>query len=177
MRGQFGVGDSWFSSAPFFQGKYLAGKKKKAGKKRASGAARRKHVLEEKLPASQKELRKNQRAKRNKEINQRNLREKIAAGQHHSKIVMTIDELGKLDSEIKKIKVGDFTREHQAKYMTRLGALRTRLDAQFKLLNKYLPDLRSIEFREGEEGNPFATAAAAWASALQLGLDDGSDSN
>lgn len=101
---------------------------------------------------------------RNQKINQQLLREKIAAGNHHHHILKTIDELGKLDAEVKKIKCMD--RADQAKYMTRLAFLKTKLDAQFKLLNKYLPDLRAIEFREGEEGNPFATAAKAWAEAL-----------
>jgi len=104
------------------------------------------------------------RSAKNKKINQVLLRQKIAAGNHHAHILKSIDELDKLDAEVKKIKC--MTREDQAKYMTRLGFLKTKIDAQFKLLNKYLPDLRSLEFKESDEGNPFVTAAKAWAEAL-----------
>ncbi len=105
------------------------------------------------------------RKRKNQEINQRLLREKIAAGNHHHHILTSIEELGKLDAEVKEIKNMD--KPQQAKYMTRLAFLKTKLDAQFKLLNKYLPDLRSLEFRDEEGENPFASAAKAWAEALQ----------
>ena len=107
------------------------------------------------------------RAEANKKINQQALREKIASGNHHAHILKSIEELGKTYDEIAKIKIMD--KGQQAKYMTQLAFLKTKMDGQFKLLNKYLPDVRAIEFQEGESGNPFTTAAKAWAEALNKG--------
>lgn len=105
------------------------------------------------------------RAAANRAINQRVLREAIAAGGHHRKIVDTLDQVTALHDSIRTKRT--MTKEEQAAFMSKLAALKTKMDAQFRLLAKYLPDLRSIEFREGEgETNPFASAARAWAEAL-----------
>lgn len=104
------------------------------------------------------------RAMINREINQRELRAKIAAGNHHYHILKTIEELDKLyDAQRNKKKMD---RGEQALFMSRLGALRTKLDAQFKLLNKYLPDLKMVDFGDGQGNNPMVDAARAWAQAL-----------
>ena len=113
------------------------------------------------------------RAKMNKAINQDALRQKIAAGNHHHHIIKTLDEVSKLHDEVKKKKILD--KGEQAAYMTRLGALKTKLDGQFKLLNKYLPDLRSIDFKDDSGNNPLAEAAKAWAMALSAGVSTDDD--
>lgn len=105
------------------------------------------------------------RRAKNKAINQAHLREAIAAGNHHHSITRTLDKVDKLYENLTARKT-PMTREDQAKFMSQLAALKVKLDSQFKLLNKYLPDLRSIEFKEGEGANPLAQAAEAWAKAL-----------
>ena len=101
----------------------------------------------------------------NRRINQQVLREAIAAGNHHAKILKTLDEVNDLYESIRKRR--SMTREEQAAFLSKLQTLKVKMDGQFRLLNKYLPDLRSLEFREGEgETNPFAAAARAWAEAL-----------
>lgn len=110
------------------------------------------------------------RAARNREFNQLELRKKIAAGNHHHQILDTLAKLSEIDDEIRKKKFLD--RGEQAKYMTRIGALRTKMDGQFRLLSKYLPDLSSVKFEDDSGGNPFEAAARAWATALKAGTDD-----
>ena len=104
------------------------------------------------------------RAKRNKRINQQLLREKIASQQHLSKINKIIEELMDINASAKRKKF--FDKSDQAKALTRIGALRTALDGQFRLLAKYLPDLRSIALENEDGSNPLAAAAKAWAEAL-----------
>lgn len=105
------------------------------------------------------------RAAVNRAINQKLLREQISAGQHHVHIVKALDEVAKLRQDISKKK--KMTKEEQAAFLSKLQALKVSMDGHFRLLNKYLPDLRSMEFREGDgETNPFASAAKAWAEAL-----------
>jgi hypothetical protein len=58
------------------------------------------------------------------------------------------------------------TREEQAKYITETGIIKTKLDGHFKLLNKFLPDLRAAETNDQGE-NPLAEAISSWAEALK----------
>jgi hypothetical protein len=95
-------------------------------------------------------------------------------GNHHALLLKDIDKLEVLRKKLANKKV--LLQGEQALYMTQIATLKTKIDARFKLLNKYLPDLRSMEFRDGEDGNPFATAAVAWAEALKQGPSDASNS-
>ena len=103
----------------------------------------------------------------NKAINQQLIREQIAASNHHGRILQTLEQVAQIHEEAKK--KGVRTREKQAEHTVRLGALKIILDTQFKLLAKYLPDVRAIEFKEGDGENPFAVAAKAWAEAIGMG--------
>jgi hypothetical protein len=97
-------------------------------------------------------------------INQSLLRERIAAGGHHTRILDNLDELIKLLKSVQK-KSG-LSREEQAAHLAKLGTIKTIIDTRFRLLAKYLPDLRSLEFKQEDGSNPFAAAAKAWAEAL-----------
>jgi len=71
-------------------------------------------------------------------LRQDELREKLRAGGHLQQITKNIEEINILDVKDKTFK-------------NSLEKLKTTTDYQFKLLNKYLPDLRSTELT-GELG-------------------------
>ena len=104
----------------------------------------------------------------NKAINQAIMRERIAARGHDTRANEVLKELRKIGEEVRALKYMD--KEAQAKYMTRIGALKTELDGHFKFLNKYLPDQRSVELKDPDGNNPFERAAVAWASVVKGGL-------
>lgn len=144
------------------QVKYLAAKKKTTNPRRLRSKALAKKTVKSKHTGTLAA-----RREYNQKINQELLRETIASASHHTKIVKMMAELYEINSEVRMLHMLD--KEDQAAYMVRIGTIKTIMDAQFKLLNKYLPDLRTLEFREGDEGNPLATAAAVWAAALNKG--------
>ncbi len=80
------------------------------------------------------------RAKENKRIRQEALRDQLRAGGH---IEHVIDTIGK----IKELKDGD---------KFGLEKLKTSADLSLKLVNKYLPDLKTTELT-GEDGGPITT--------------------
>ena len=103
------------------------------------------------------------RRDRNKAINQKLLREKLAASGHVGRIGTLLKRLDTMRGNVAKKTF--LEREEQAKYITETGIIKTELDSHFKLLNKYVPDLRATETNDEGE-NPLAEAMAAWAKAL-----------
>ncbi len=55
--------------------------------------------------------------------------------------------------------------------VTRIGILKQRLDVQFRLLDKQIPDLKAIELSDSSGSNPLAAAAVAFAAALRVGME------
>lgn len=100
----------------------------------------------------------------NKAVNQKALREKLGAANHIGKIGLCLKRLEAMSEYTAKRRVLD--RGEQAKLITETGILKTRLDSHFRLLNKYLPDLRSIDFQNEDGNNPLEAAMIAWSRAL-----------
>lgn len=86
------------------------------------------------------------RSRRNKELRQAEIREKIKAGTCLGKLASVANEAE--NSE-------DIT-------SNRLAALRLVADIQFKLLNKVLPDLKAVE-HTGEGGGPLTVQIVRFA--------------
>ena len=112
------------------------------------------------------------RAVHNKKLNQQALREKLSTANHIGRIGTCLKRLEAINAQVAR-KQG-LEREEQAKYITEVGVLKTRLDAHFKLLNKFLPDLRSIDFQTEDGENPLEAAISAWSRALPKGPTNGS---
>ena len=112
-----------------------------------------------KPPANQ-----SKRAAQNKLLNQKSLRNKLAAAGHVGQIGVCLKRLQTISTEVARKKY--LEREEQAKYIVETGVLKTRLEAHFKILNKFLPDLRSVDFQNEEGGNPLEAAISAWSEAL-----------
>lgn len=109
------------------------------------------------------------RAEINRTINQEVLRETIAASCQHRHILNSLQEVDDLRATIKDRSRVD--KGQQAAFMCKLGALKVKIDAQFKLLNKYLPDLRNMELGTGDEKTPLSKALRNWADALEKGTE------
>jgi len=105
----------------------------------------------------------NKRVVRNRAINQQSLLEKLAVGGHVSRIGVLLKRLDTMRSSVAKKTF--LEREEQAKYITETGIIKTELDSHFKILNKFLPDLRASETNDEGE-NPLAEAIASWTKAL-----------
>lgn len=93
------------------------------------------------------------RAQENRAIRQDSLREQLSQQKHIEKVVDNIGEIEKLDffqkgdnNEI------DYKLCQANKF--RLDALKTANEQRLKLINKYLPDLKSTEITS-EGGQPF----------------------
>lgn len=114
--------------------------------------------------------RRDRRAKKNREINQVELRAALAAGQHHVNIVSTVQQIDTLFNGISKRKFME--KEEQAAFMSKLAALRIKGEFQLRLLGKYLPDLRSVDVGTGGPDAPLSHALAAWAQALDRGVEE-----
>lgn len=107
------------------------------------------------------------------------LREKLAGQGHERKITAILNELFHMQRAVRDMGVV-FDEESQTIYtdeatmrkiLARERLLRTKLDAHMKLLNKYLPDLRSVEVNAdaGEDDNKVNTVEAmmaAWSESL-----------
>lgn len=106
------------------------------------------------------------RAMRNKALNQQVIRERLANQGHVSEVIRCIKELDKMESNLKRRKTKLRDDEVQ-KIMMRTGILTKAIQARMKLISKYLPDLRSIDFQDKDGDNPFAKAAKAWVEALE----------
>lgn len=104
------------------------------------------------------------RAMANKAINQQALREKIA----NSKVITKIFKLIQREEVIRKnlAKRKFLTPGEQAKHVQELNVIKSQKDSLFKLLNKFLPDLRSINFEDADGNNPLAVVLTAWSEAL-----------
>ena len=100
------------------------------------------------------EVSKSPRAQQLKKQREHDLRSKI---QNSGQLKGALDTLQKLDdvyNEIHKIPISKFTRQHQAKYMTMIAALKTKMDAHFRFLAKVVPDLKSVELGDPEGKAP-----------------------
>ena len=92
-----------------------------------------------------------ERLKRDRE---QDLRQKIMNSRQLEQTMKTLETLGDVYKQISKVPVQRFTRQHQAKYMTMISALKTKLDAHFKFLVKVVPDLKAVELQEGGDKGP-----------------------
>lgn len=104
------------------------------------------------------------RGAKNRSLNQAQLREKLAASGHVGRIDLCLKRLEAISDAMKKKQFME--REEQAKTMTEIAVIKTRLDSHFKMLNKYLPDLRSAELDDDGE-SPLTAAIEAWAKAVR----------
>lgn len=86
------------------------------------------------------------RSRKNKELRQAELREKIQAGKCLGKLASVSQEA----ESAEEISTG------------RLGALRLVADIQFRLLNKVLPDLKAVE-HTGDGGGPLTVQVIRFA--------------
>lgn len=132
-------------------------------KKKAVRKTPRKAVTSNSV-AGQKVLANSKRAQYNKKVNQQQHREKIAAAGHLGRVQVCLKRLEVMGSQVSGLR--GMTREQQAKYITETGMIKTRLDAHFKMINKFLPDIRTIDFRNEEGDNPLSAAIEAWSKAL-----------
>lgn len=107
----------------------------------------------------------NKRAVLNKRINQQAMRDRLQKQGHISEVIRCIKELDQMDANLKKRRKA-LTDAEQKKIMLRTGILTKAIDSRMKLISKYLPDLRSINFEDEDGGNPLETAISAWAKAL-----------
>lgn len=80
------------------------------------------------------------RAQANRRIRQEALREQLSKQKHVEQVIETLEKLNDLDDELDSVQV------------QRLAKV---IDARFKLINKYLPDIKEV-FSEvtGENGGP-----------------------
>lgn len=98
----------------------------------------------------------NSRANTRREINREELK-------------LYLSERGKLDYIIENIeKLEDLTLELDGLSVQRMGKA---IDSRLKLLNKYLPDEKSVELKN-EEGGEFKTAGSVTFTFNPVGTDD-----
>jgi hypothetical protein len=83
------------------------------------------------------------RAQMNKKIRQEALREQLSSQGHVQHVVDSIDKLEQLDEELDS---------------TQVQRIRAAIDSRLKLVDKYLPSLKSVELT-GDEDNPVAISA------------------
>ena len=83
------------------------------------------------------------RAQQNKKIRQDSLREQLSGQGHVQHVVDSIQKLEQLDEELDS---------------TQVQRIRAAIDSRLKLVDKYLPSLKSVE-HTGDEDNPIAIAA------------------
>jgi hypothetical protein len=117
------------------------------------------------------------------------LRERLAAQGHERKITAILNELYHMqravrdmnqvyDEETQTIYTDEAT---MRKMLVRERLLRTKLDAHMRLLNKYLPDLKSVDISasahdpDKPEQSTAAAMMAAWSESLFGGPDDESE--
>ena len=79
----------------------------------------------------------------NKKIRQEALREQLSSQGHVQHVVDSIDKLEQLDEELDS---------------TQVQRIRAAIDSRLKLVDKYLPSLKSVELT-GDEDNPVAISA------------------
>ena len=83
------------------------------------------------------------RAQMNKKVRQEALRDQLSAQGHVQHVVDSIDKLEQLDEELDS---------------TQVQRIRAAIDSRLKLVDKYLPSLKSVELT-GDEDNPVAISA------------------
>jgi len=83
------------------------------------------------------------RAQMNKKVRQDSLRDQLSAQGHVQHVVDSIDKLEQLDEELDS---------------TQVQRIRAAIDSRLKLVDKYLPSLKSIELT-GDEDSPVAITA------------------
>ena len=83
------------------------------------------------------------RAQQNKKIRQDSLREQLSGQGHVQHVVDSIQKLEQLDEELDS---------------TQVQRIRAAIDSRLKLVDKYLPSLKSVE-HTCDEDNPIAIAA------------------
>ena len=83
------------------------------------------------------------RAQMNKKIRQEALREQLSSQGHVQHVVDSINKLEQLDDELDS---------------TEVQRIRAAIDSRLKLVDKYLPSLKSIELT-GDEDSPVAISA------------------
>ena len=106
----------------------------------------------------------NIRGQKNRAINQQLAREKISNGKHIEEVCKCLLDLGRIEQNAKRVK--KFDRNLQSKYMVRIGAIGKKMDGHLKLINKFLPDLKSSAIENEDGSNPIEEAAKTWAAAL-----------
>ena len=149
--------------------KRLAAKKKSkkmSEREKEIALAKRKTPRRRRTPAEKLQEARHRRKTLNKMSNQTLMRERLATQGHELGVLDCIVKLTTMETTVTKKAKAGLTREEQSYYIVRTGILKTKLDAHFKMISKFLPDLRSLEFKEGEGQNPLAQAAKAWAEAL-----------
>lgn len=98
------------------------------------------------------------------------LRERLRQSNNLTMIIKRLDRLEELRSKVAR--KGVKTQAEQAALIEERMLIKTDLDSRFRLLGKYLPDLRSIDLAD-QDGNSMVTMVAqAWAEALQDGGGD-----
>lgn len=110
------------------------------------------------------------RAAKNKLVNQQQMREKIAARGHLTQAVQAIRKLTALEVNVQQHRT-PLTPDEITKITLRTGILKTAFEAHMKMVNKFLPDLRSVNFESPDGSNPLEAAARAWALALEQDPD------
>lgn len=129
----------------------------------------------------------NKRAEENKAIRREALREQLQAKEYLRQIQLIDDELKTLNQELKdlgfdgrktsKAAIAKQLNENDLainKADTRVKVLKTRLDLNFKRLNKVLPDLKAVELSDPNGNAPFSSFVDAVRELTQsatLGLD------
>lgn len=93
----------------------------------------------------------------NRKERELDIRAKIQNSKQLEQAFKTIENIEKVYAAISKVEAQKFTRGHQAKFTSQLGALKMKLDAHFRFLNKVVPDLRSVELSDPEGNGPKLT--------------------
>lgn len=91
------------------------------------------------------------RAQQNRAVRQEALREQLSGQKHIEKVIDNIKEMEKLDFH-KKGDDNEIDYKHSQANKFKLDALKTANEQRLKLVNKYLPDLKSTEVT-GEGGS------------------------
>lgn len=110
------------------------------------------------------------RSQKNKLINQQQMRERVAAQGHLGGIVFCLKRFATI-AENARIRKTAMTPGDRDKYSLQMKALDSRIAGHFKMLNKFLPDLKSLALETNEGDDLLASAARAWAKALEVEPD------
>lgn len=99
---------------------------------------------------------------RNRAVRQEQLREQLSGQKHVEKVVDNIKEMENLDFQLGEGEDINYKEMQACKF--RMDALKTANEQRLKLINKFLPDLRSTEVT-GDAGGDIIIKVAEFKSA------------